>query len=193
MELDKLAPAIVALQAQLQPVDKSADNPFFKSKYAPLPEVRAAMQPLLAANDLALVTMPAIIEGRNGLHFYLIHASGQYIDGQWLLTPVKNDPQGEGSDTTYKRRYGEMAIMGLVADEDDDGNAASAPRPAAKRKSAEKPAALETAKADLRAAITKSKADPGEYTWVADATDADVEKIRGIAAALALGTVVEPV
>lgn len=129
-ELDKIAPAIVALQAALNPVDKSASNPFFKSKYAPLPEVRAALQPLLAANDLALVTFPAIIRSddgsiQNGLHFYLIHSSGQYLDGQWVLTPAKRDPQGEGADTTYKRRFGEMAITGLVADEDDDGHRAS--------------------------------------------------------------------
>ena len=54
-ELDKLAPAVVKLQSLLSPVDKSADNPFFKSKYAPLPEVRAALQPLLASCDLARV------------------------------------------------------------------------------------------------------------------------------------------
>jgi hypothetical protein len=128
-ELDKLAPAVVAMQAALSPVDKSAANPFFKSKYAPLPEVRAAMQPLLAANGLALLTFPAVIDGVNGLHFYLIHESGQYLDGEWLLTPAKRDPQGEGADTTYKRRFGEMAITGLVADEDDDGHAASRPAP----------------------------------------------------------------
>ena len=131
MELDKLAPAVVAMQAALSPVDKSASNPFFKSKYAPLPEVRAAMQPILAANKLALVTMPTIIDGQNGLHFYLLHASGQYLEGQWLLTPAKRDPQGEGADTTYKRRFGEMAITGLVADDDDDGHYASQPRPQA--------------------------------------------------------------
>lgn len=131
-ELDKLAPAVVAMQAALSPVDKSADNPFFRSKYAPLPEVREAMQPILAANGLALLTFPAIIEcpngvQQNGLRFILLHESGQYLDGAWLLTPAKNDSQGQGADTTYKRRFGEMAITGLVADEDDDGHAASRP------------------------------------------------------------------
>jgi hypothetical protein len=135
MELDKLAPAIIAMQAALSPVDKSASNPFFKSKYAPLPEVRAAMQPILAANNLALVTLPAVIDSngvqQNGLRFMLIHSSGQYLDGYWLLTPGKNDSQGQGADTTYKRRFGEMSITGLVADDDDDGNYASQPRPQA--------------------------------------------------------------
>lgn len=198
MELDKLAPAVVALQAALSPVDKSAANPFFKSRYAPLPEVRAALQPLLAANKLALLTFPTIIDGQNGLHFYLIHESGQYIDGQWLLTPAKRDPQGEGSDTTYKRRYAEMAITGLVADEDDDGNHASnAGNPpvitkytATVAKKQTKMSALDKAKDELREAIKVaglSKEDSQSFSWVATATDADLDKIAGLTEALKLG------
>jgi len=125
-KIDKLAAALVAFQAELSPVDKTAANPFFKSKYAPHPEIRKALQPILAKHKLAVIDVPEVIDGKNGLRFYLIHESGQYLDGVWLLTPAKHDPQGEGSDVTYKRRYGEMAMTGLVADEDDDGNAASA-------------------------------------------------------------------
>lgn len=147
---DKLAPDFVALQADLAPVEKSASNPFFKSKYAPLPEVREAMQPLLAKHNFGLAVVPAIVECngamQNGLRFLLIHKSGQFIEGQWLLTPAKNDSQGQGADVTYKRRFGEMSITGLVADEDDDGNAASF-RPAAK--AAPKPEPVKS-EADLK-------------------------------------------
>ena len=152
MEFDKLAPDFVAMQAELSPVDKSADNPFFKSKFAPLPEVRKAAQPILAKHNFGLSVFPAIIRDeagkpQNGLRFILLHASGQHIDGEWLLTPAKNDSQGQGADITYKRRFGEMSITGLVADEDDDGNYASQPRPQA-AKPAVKPA--EKTDADLR-------------------------------------------
>lgn len=192
MELDKLAPAVVKLQSLLSPVDKSASNPFFKSKYAPLPEVRAALQPLLASCDLALITMPVIIDGQNGLHFFLIHSSGQYLDGQWLLTPAQKTPQGEGADVTYKRRFGEMAITGLVADEDDDGQKASAPSaPTKPRKESQSlPTRLDLAKARLRNAIKSSGVKADDYAWVAKATDSDSEKIEGIAAALELGKAV---
>ena len=192
-DLDKLAPAVVKLQSLLSPVDKSADNPFFKSKYAPLPEVRAALQPLLASCDLALVTMPTIIDGANGLHFYLFHASGQYLDGQWLLTPAQRTPQGEGADTTFKQRYGIMAITGLVADEDDDGNQASkAPVTTsytAKIAKTKPTSRLDSAKSRLREAIKVSGVKGDEYAWVAKATDSDAEKIEGLAAALELGKV----
>lgn len=150
---DKLAPDFVALQADLAPLEKSAVNPFFKSKYAPLPEVRAAMQPLLAKHNFGLAVVPAIVEGRNGLRFMLIHRSGQVIEGEWMLTPAKQDSQGEGGDVTYKRRFGEMALVGLVADEDDDGNFAS--RPAAK------------------SAIPPAKAKPAQ---VKPPTEADVKR-----------------
>ena len=136
MELDKLAPDFVALQAELSPVDKSADNPFFKSKFAPLPEVRKAMQPILAKHNFGLSIFPTIIRDevgkpQNGLRFILLHSSGQKIEGEWLLTPAKHDSQGQGADVTYKRRFGEMSITGAVADEDDDGHYASQPRPQA--------------------------------------------------------------
>ena len=199
MELDKLAAAVVKLQSMLSPVDKSADNPFFKSKYAPLPEVRAALQPLLASCDLALVTMPMIKDGTNGLHFYLFHASGQYLDGEWLLTPAQRTPQGEGADVTFKQRYGIQAITGLVADLDDDGNEASkgsAPVTTSYTAKVGKPRAkvdsrLDLAKAKLREAIKSSGAKGDAYAWVAKATDADAEKIEGLASALELGQVVE--
>lgn len=210
-DLTKMAPALVALQAELTVVDKSADNPFFKSSYAPLPEVRKAMQPLLARHGLALITMPTVIrdvrvgelrspvtEPTNGLHWYLIHESGQFLEGEWMLTPKDHTPQGEGSDVTYKRRYAEMAITGLVADEDDDGNAASAPPPAPKKKKT-RPAspgeavavAIEDAKDDLRVAIEQSGADPEDFAWVAEAkTKADLDQIRGAIEALKMGTAV---
>ena len=126
-KIDKLAPDFVALQADLEPVDKSAANPFFKSKYAPLPDVMEALKPVLAKHHFGLSTLPAIVEGRNGLRFVLIHLSGQFLTGEWMLNPAKPDPQGEGADTTYKRRFGVQAITGMVADEDDDGNTASRP------------------------------------------------------------------
>ena len=125
-ELDKLAPALVALQADLKPVEKSADNPFFKSKYAPLPAVMEAVQPLLAKHKLAVSQFVTHLDGHSALRTLLIHESGQLLEDTQPLLLAKQDPQGQGSAITYARRYGVMAVLGLVADEDDDGNAASA-------------------------------------------------------------------
>jgi hypothetical protein len=123
--LDKLAPALVALQADLTPVAKSATNPFFKSSYAPLPEVMEAVQPLLAKHKLAISQFLSNIEGQSAMRTILLHESGQYIEDIQPLLLVKQDPQSQGSATTYARRYGVMSVLGVVADEDDDGNRAS--------------------------------------------------------------------
>lgn len=138
-ELDKLAPALVALQADLTPVAKSASNPFFKSSYAPLPEVMEAVQPLLAKHKLAVTQFLSNIDGISAMRTILLHESGQYIEDVQPLLLVKNDPQSQGSATTYARRYGLMSVLGVVADEDDDGNLAA--------RAAEKHAA--TAKAEV--------------------------------------------
>jgi hypothetical protein len=68
----------------------------------------------------------------------LLHKSGQFIADTALLHLVKDDPQAHGSAMTYLRRYSYMAILGLVADEDDDGNAASQPKPPSRTRSAGK-------------------------------------------------------
>ncbi|MCA1565845.1 MAG: ERF family protein [Acidobacteria bacterium] len=150
-ELDKLAPALVALQADLKPVEKSADNPFFKSKYAPLPEVMKAVQPLLAKHKLAVSQFVTNINGQSAIRTILLHESGQHIeDVAPLLVFEKTNtqtgevkpptPQEQGSAITYARRYGVMAVLGLVADEDDDGNAASSPASPRPVASSSKPA-----------------------------------------------------
>ena len=49
------------------------------------------------------------------------------IVGYYPINPTKNDPQGMGSAMTYAKRYALQAIVGVAADDDDDGNAASVP------------------------------------------------------------------
>lgn len=126
-QIAKLAAALVALQADLKPVDKSANNPFFHSSYAPLPEIMKAVQPLLAKHKLAVTQFMTNIDGQSALRTILLHESGECIEDVVPLLLAKQDPQSQGSAVTYARRYGVMAVLGLVADEDDDGNAASTP------------------------------------------------------------------
>lgn len=123
MELNELAKAFVAFQADLKPVGKSATNPFFKSKYAPLEKVMETVQPLLAKHKLAISQFPTNLSGQSALMTILIHESGQTLQGDpFPLLLNKQDSQGQGSAMTYARRYGVMSVLGLVADEDDDGN-----------------------------------------------------------------------
>ena len=123
--LADLAAALCAVQGELKPAIKQADNPFFKSKYVDLPGVWEAIRPLLAKNGLSVVqTFTASADGPI-IVTTLMHKSGQWVSSELFLTPAKSDPQGVGSAITYGRRYALAAMVGVVADEDDDGNAAS--------------------------------------------------------------------
>lgn len=122
-ELTELAAALAAAQGEFEAVAKDSTNPFFKSRYAGLPQVVKAAAPILATHGLSVTQLPGL---GDTLTTCVMHKSGQWIASTMQLRPVKNDPQAQGSAITYGRRYAYMAALGLVADEDDDGNAASA-------------------------------------------------------------------
>ena len=124
-ELNELAAALVAAQAEFSAVPKTADNPFFKSKYADLATVVSHTQPILAKHGLAVSQFPTQINGEPALITYLLHASGQVLSDTMKLCAAKNDPQGQGAAITYARRFAYMSVLGLVADVDDDGNHAT--------------------------------------------------------------------
>ena len=92
----------------------------------------ASASPVLAKHGLAVTQSITFVNGSQGpidaLNTTLLHKSGQFIEHAMILHLPKNDPQGQGSAVTYARRYAYMAILGLVADDDDDGNAATRPK-----------------------------------------------------------------
>lgn len=126
-----LAAALVKAQAAIQPAIKDKKNEAFKSagrvsKYADLSSVWDACREALTSNGLSVVQMPVDCEGgRVALTTMLLHSSGEYISSTVSTPLTKNDAQGVGSALTYLRRYALSAMVGVVADEDDDGNAAS--------------------------------------------------------------------
>jgi len=124
---NEIATALIEAQKEMTCAKKDAVNPFFKSKYADLSSIIQAIKDPLLKNDICYVQTVESLDGNNFLRTTLIHKSGQSISGSMLIKPTKDDMQGLGSAVTYARRYGLQAIVGLPA-EDDDGNAASAPK-----------------------------------------------------------------
>ena len=53
--IKNLSAALAKAQAKLQNAKNTADNPFYKSKYAPLGEVLDLVRPVLAENGLAVI------------------------------------------------------------------------------------------------------------------------------------------
>ena len=126
--ITKIASALVKAQGELNAVSKDGNNPHFRSKYATLQNIVESTRDTLRKHGLAVVQTFSDTDGTYiSLNTTLLHESGEYISGVFSMRPSKVDPQGLGSATTYARRYALSAILGIVTDDDDDGNAASQP------------------------------------------------------------------
>jgi ERF superfamily len=129
-----LAKALSIVQGKLTYAVKDSANPFFKSKYADLESVWDACRSLLAENGLAVMQFPGeFVDGTMSLNTILTHSSGEYMSYLMSVPVTKPDAQGAGSALTYMRRYALAAVVGVVQ-ADDDGNAASSPKPVVKAK-----------------------------------------------------------
>ena len=157
--LSDFAPAFVKAQAEIESADKDRINPAFKSKYATLAACIEASRPALAKHGLSVlqgVRMATTGEPYVYVTTRILHASGEWIEEE-LAWPVKNmDSFGVGSGVTYARRVGYCGLVGVVADEDDDG-AASVRQPQAQAQARPRP--LMTTTSGSAAASTASPAE----------------------------------
>jgi len=120
-----LTAALVEFHKSEVSIPKTAANPFFKSKYADLWTIKAACDPVLSNLGLVVVQFPGIVDGQPTLITRLSHgASGEFMEAETPLFMPKDTPQDQGSAITYLRRYSYSAILGIVADPDDDGERA---------------------------------------------------------------------
>lgn len=126
--IKELATALSKFQGAITSVVKDAtvQTAKFSYKYAGLPTVIEHIQAEMSRNDLSIVQAaePELDVGHLVIETMLLHGSGEWISGYTSLKPVNDDPQGMGSAITYARRYGLCAILGIAADEDDDGETA---------------------------------------------------------------------
>lgn len=122
--------ALLAAQQEMPALKKTATNPHFKSKFAPLDTIVETVNPILHKHGLVWSTLPGHDEYGPALTYRLSHApTGDAIEGTMPLLLSKQDPQGMGSAITYARRYALCAVLNLVADDDDDGARAGTTRP----------------------------------------------------------------
>ncbi len=123
--MQKINQALVKFHANLKPIRKDAQNPFFKSDYLTLSGILDAVRHPLAANGLAVVQSMRVQDSYTILITRLLHESGEEISSEMNM-PVLTDPQKLGSLITYYKRYQLQALLGIsTADEDDDGNSVS--------------------------------------------------------------------
>lgn len=122
-----IAKALVAIQAELDPLVKSATNDEYGSSFIPLEDVATKAHKLLKAHKIAVLQPPSEdAHGHLAMDTILVHEDGESFMRRTRLALLKADPQGHASALTYMRRYALMGTLGLTGrGEDDDGNKAS--------------------------------------------------------------------
>lgn len=162
--IGNLAKAIALAQAELKPVKREAENPFFKSRYADLASVWEALKPF-NKHGIAISQVPFDAgEGMIGLTTQLSHESGEWIAGNLALPVSKGDAQGVGSAITYARRYALGCMTGVVTEDDDDGNTASQAKPAQRfaQQKATVAKAFSEIRQDIKTVVEQDGARPDE-------------------------------
>ena len=110
---------LLEFQKQVETVEKSKENPYYKSKYADVNDYLKAVKPIL--NKLGLVIIQPL-DGDKLITQIIDTETGEKIESSVIL-PTNPDPQKQGSIITYFRRYSIQSLLSLEA-EDDDANSA---------------------------------------------------------------------
>ena len=131
-QINELAAALAKAQGAFPAIEKNrevtvrSEKGSYKFWYATLDNIVDGIRKPLSENGLSYVQ--AIIQSDREMlcETMLMHASGQFITTQLPVkyADQKNNAQALGSAITYAKRYALTAMLGIVADEDDDGNAA---------------------------------------------------------------------
>lgn len=130
VQYKNLAPALAAFQGSMGPLHKdksvkvASQKGSYSFKYAPLESIIEAIKGPLSANGLSFSqTVDYNAGGKLAVVTRLYHSSGEWISSMVPMDIAASGMQALGSAITYARRYGLTNILGLAADEDDDGNA----------------------------------------------------------------------
>lgn len=140
-ERQNIVAALLKVQSELQNPKRTEENPYFKSRYAPLDQILRDVREVLTRHGLILLQdTGADDEGKVNITTTIIHESGEWVATSPLTVQPRGrgsappTPQDIGSAITYARRYQLMSLLGIAAeDEDDDGakasNTTKKPRP----------------------------------------------------------------
>lgn len=125
-EIDQISAALSEFQSEIKQPElskevsvKTRTGGTYSFKYADLSSCVKAAVPAMKKAGLAVTQL--VIGGT--LTTLLVHKSGQWFKSE-LQIGNSTDYQALGSAITYLKRYSYCAILGIVADTDDDANAA---------------------------------------------------------------------
>lgn len=116
-----LVTALHAAQQKFPAVEKTKAGQAGNRKfmYAPLEEIKRLCDPILWEHGLF------VSQGAEGhcVVTRLDHISGEWRETRMPMNEVHSSDQAYGIEFSYKRRYSYQGIIGIVTEEDVDGNA----------------------------------------------------------------------
>lgn len=132
-QIEKLAGALSKAQGAIENPKRSKTvvvetrkGGEYTFNYATLADIRDVTRKPLADNGLSFVQVPyyAADTGYHMLRTIIMHESGQFIGAEVPLMVGDEGNQAFGSALTFMKRYVLSSMLGVVADDDDDANAA---------------------------------------------------------------------
>ena len=132
--MQNLFKALQKVQAEIKPLvkDQKGQEGHRTFMYADLTQLLAQAVPLLTKNGLVLIQELECEADAQFLKTTLAHAeSGETYTAKCPVFFAQNTPRAVGSAMTYARRYSLLGLLALSPGDDDDGEAAQAPRPQA--------------------------------------------------------------
>lgn len=109
---------IISLDREVEVTMKSGGK--YKFSYATIRHIIDTVKPLLSKHKLSY---SQLLEPDGTVITLLMHESGEFLSSS-LLIKGESNAQGIGSAITYAKRYSLSSILGIIADDDDDGNIA---------------------------------------------------------------------
>ena len=120
METKNIYQKLQILQEKGIALKKDANNPFFKKNYISLDNIIETYNPLL--NELKLVCYHYTKD--NKLVTVILSTEDESkIESEFNV--LNTDPQKQGSEITYGKRYNLGQLLNIQTDTDDDANVAS--------------------------------------------------------------------
>lgn len=132
-DISNLMAALATAQGQIGDIPRNrtvtvmprSGGQSYSFKYATLSAIIDAIKKPLSQNGLAYTQI--ISHDAEGGYYVLtttLHCGNQFISSKVPLIAEGGSNQQFGSALTYMKRYTLAALLGIAADEDDDGNAA---------------------------------------------------------------------
>lgn len=119
-QINELAAALAKAQGKFTPPvkDKTVRTDKYSYRYSDLANTIDAVRGPLSENGLSYTQV--LCENPFRLETILMHSSGQWLGSSYQLAQG-GTPQQFGSALTYARRYTLNCLLGIAADDDDDG------------------------------------------------------------------------